>query len=87
MIRVESRAQVFREPKQQATQGITKWFDSHKGYGFIIGPDNQDVMVYYSVIAMDGYRTLEKGSAVEYTTEEGPDGRLRATWVRPLEEA
>lgn len=30
--------------------GKVKWFNNEKGYGFIIGENNQDVMVHYSCI-------------------------------------
>jgi len=29
-------------------QGIVKWFDEKKGYGFIGGDDGRDVFVHYS---------------------------------------
>jgi len=47
-------------------EGEVKWFDAKKGFGFIIGPDEQDVMVHYSVINGPGYRSLRDGMTVEY---------------------
>ena len=47
-------------------QGIVKWFDNAKGYGFIVSPDGQDVFVHYRVIAGEGYRSLSEGQRVEY---------------------
>ena len=47
--------------------GKVKWFNSSLGYGFIIGPEAQDVFVHYSHIKMDGYRTLKESQSVEYT--------------------
>ncbi len=61
--------------------GNVKWFDTKKGYGFIIGPEGSDVFVHYSSIDGDGFRSLREGQHVEYelaTTDKG----LAATHVR-----
>lgn len=63
--------------------GTVKWFDSKKGFGFIIGPEGQDVFVHFSVIQTDGYRTLRDGEPVEYEVERGAKGLL-AKSVRRL---
>ncbi len=57
-----------------ATQGKVKWFDPKKGYGFIIGPEGQDVFVHYSQIQGDGFRSLKDGEAVEYELIESDKG-------------
>ncbi|MBK9120793.1 MAG: cold shock domain-containing protein [Phycisphaerales bacterium] len=46
--------------------GNVKWFDSKKGYGFIIGPEGEDVFVHYTSIDGDGFRSLREGEQVEY---------------------
>lgn len=50
-------------------QGEVKWFDPRKGYGFIVGPEGQDIFAHYSVIAGDGFRVLRDGSHVIYDAE------------------
>lgn len=50
-------------------QGLVKWFDPKKGYGFIVGPEGQDVFVHYSKILGDGFRVLKDGSTVAYDAE------------------
>ncbi len=55
-------------------QGIVKWFNERKGYGFISQDDGDDVFVHYSAIDSSGFRTLEEGQRVEYTTQQGPKG-------------
>lgn len=50
-------------------QGLVKWFDPKKGYGFIVGPDGQDIFVHYSKIQGDGFRVLKDGSTVAYDAE------------------
>lgn len=54
--------------------GQVKWFDVKKGFGFIVGPSNQDVFVHFSAIQSDGFRTLKDGETVEYKFHEGGKG-------------
>jgi CspA family cold shock protein len=49
--------------------GQVKWFDPKKGFGFIIGPEGQDIFVHYSKIHGDGFRVLKDGSRVAYDAE------------------
>jgi CspA family cold shock protein len=48
------------------TEGLVKWFDPKKGYGFIVGPQNQDIFVHFSKIEGEGFRVLKDGSTVKY---------------------
>ena len=48
-------------------QGTVKWFNNQKGYGFISDEKGNDVFVHYSGLAMDGFKSLEEGSAVDLT--------------------
>jgi len=57
-----------------AEQGIVKWFNESKGYGFIQQASGEDVFVHFSAIQGDGYRTLAEGAAVEFDVEQGPKG-------------
>ena len=41
--------------------GNVKWFDSKKGFGFIINPEGKDVFVHFSSIEGDGFRSLKDG--------------------------
>ncbi|MFQ5863923.1 MAG: cold-shock protein [bacterium] len=61
-------------------KGKVKWFNDHKGYGFIEQDDGQDVFVHFSVIEMDGYKTLSEGAEVEFEYITGEKG-LHATRV------
>ena len=54
--------------------GQVKWFDSKKGFGFIVGPERQDVFVHFSVIEGDGFRSLKDGEMVEYELAKGTKG-------------
>lgn len=55
--------------------GKVKWFNTEKGYGFIIDADGKDVFVHYSSIQADGFKNLEEGQTVSYDlveTDRGP---------------
>lgn len=64
--------------------GTVKWFNNAKGYGFIL-PDEgeEDLFAHYSVIEMDGYKTLKAGQAVQYEVIQGPKG-LHATCIQAV---
>ncbi len=64
--------------------GRVKWFDAKKGYGFIVGPEDEDVFVHYSSIQEEGFRALREGDQVEYELIETPKGK-QAGQVRPLQ--
>jgi len=55
-------------------QGVVKWFNESKGYGFIERSSGGDVFVHFSAIQGDGYRSLEDGVEVEFDVEQGPKG-------------
>ena len=61
-------------------RGRVKWFNDNKGFGFIEQDEGEDVFVHYSVIDMDGFRTLAEGSEVEFEMVKGDKG-LQATRV------
>jgi CspA family cold shock protein len=56
-------------------QGVVKWFNAEKGFGFIAqdsgGPD---VFVHYSAINAQGYRSLEEGQRVDFAVTQGQKG-------------
>ncbi|MBM4006750.1 MAG: cold shock domain-containing protein [Planctomycetes bacterium] len=56
-------------------EGNVKWFDPRKGYGFIVGPQGQDIFVHFSVIDQaEGFKTLRDGEAVTYSASKGQKG-------------
>ena len=63
--------------------GNVKWFDTKKGYGFIVGPEGRDVFVHFSSIEGNGFRSLREGEHVEYELVETAKG-LAAMQVKNL---
>jgi len=55
-------------------QGIVKWFNDRKGYGFISQEESNDVFVHFSSIESTGYKTLSEGDRVEFDIEESDRG-------------
>ena len=49
------------QPELQNIEGIVKWFDPRKGFGFLVGPQGEDIFVHYSVIQGEGFKVLKDG--------------------------
>nr|CAC80094.1 cold shock protein [Staphylococcus aureus] len=63
-------------------QGTVKWFNAEKGFGFIEVEGENDVLVHFSAINQDGYKSLEEGQAVEFEVVEGDRGPQAANVVK-----
>lgn len=56
-------------------QGVVKWFNDAKGFGFISqGVGKPDVFVHHSAITMQGFKSLKEGQRVELDVVEGKKG-------------
>lgn len=62
--------------------GIVKWFDPKKGFGFVIGPEGQDIFVHYSRIEGEGFRVLRDGTSVVYDAAKTDKGWHASRVVR-----
>jgi CspA family cold shock protein len=54
--------------------GVVKWFNERKGYGFIEQDEGPDVFVHHSGINASGFRSLNEGDRVTFDIEEGQKG-------------
>ena len=56
------------------TNGIVKWFNDRKGFGFIEQQNGPDVFVHYSGIKSTGFKSIDEGDHVTFDIEQGPKG-------------
>ncbi len=66
-------------------QGVIKWFDSEKGYGFITpvegSGDGKDIFVHISKFKEQEIANLQEGQKVSYEIEDNR-GRKAATDIK-----
>jgi CspA family cold shock protein len=59
--------------------GVVKWFDAKKGYGFLVSDDvDGDVFVHYTKINMEGFKKLETNENVSFDVVTSADGKPQA---------
>lgn len=70
-----TKTKIKGERKVMASyNGVVKWFNNTKGFGFIEVKGQADIFAHYSNIRADGYRSLNEGDEVEFDTEETSKG-------------
>ncbi len=55
-------------------QGVVKWFNESKGYGFITKDNGGDIFVHHTGVVGEGFKTLYEGDKVEFEKEETEKG-------------
>ncbi|MGB8956766.1 MAG: cold-shock protein [Tumebacillaceae bacterium] len=55
-------------------EGIVKWFNAEKGFGFISVEGNDDVFVHFSAIQGEGFKSLDEGARVSFEIVNGNRG-------------
>jgi CspA family cold shock protein len=67
------------------TEGVVKFFNTTKGFGFIQPTTGgKDAFVHISAVERSGMSTLVEGQKVTYDLETGRDGKQSATNLRAL---
>ncbi|MDB5538891.1 MAG: cold-shock protein [Devosia sp.] len=62
------------------TEGVVKFFNTQKGFGFIQPDDgSKDAFVHISALERSGLSSLNEGDKVSYELEKGRDGKVSAT--------
>ena len=62
--------------------GKVKWFNTQKGFGFIVQEDNKDLFVHFKDV-LGGIESLKENDAVEFEVAEGRKG-LQAVNVKKV---
>jgi CspA family cold shock protein len=70
------------QPELQNIEGIVKWFDPRKGFGFLVGPQGEDIFVHYSVIQGEGFKVLKDGAYVTYDAARSGKGWKATRCIR-----
>ena len=69
---------------EELTIGTVKWFNTNKGFGFILTEDAREVFVHYTDIQSEGFKNLSEGEKVSFKVTDSGKG-LRAVEVRKSE--
>lgn len=55
-------------------EGVVKWFNVSKGFGFITRENGEDVFVHFRSIQGRGHRSLQEGQQVKFSLVESAKG-------------
>jgi len=56
-------------------QGTIKWYDTVKGYGFIVSEGGNDIFVHHTGLNKEtGMKNLKEGQIVQFEITEGKRG-------------
>lgn len=80
------------EDETESVEGLVKWFDPQKGFGFVIaGNGGSDILLHANVLRNFGQSSVADGAFVEILVHDTPRGRqavevLRISPPEPKEE-
>lgn len=58
----------------KTVNGVVKWFNELKGFGFIEQEDGPDVFAHFKEISSSGFKTLTEGQRVQFIVTQGAKG-------------
>ena len=58
----------------KAVNGIVKWFNEAKGFGFIEQESGPDLFAHFKEIVSSGFKTLTEGQRVQFVVTQGAKG-------------
>ena len=71
--------QLINKVKESIMEGVVKWFNFQKGYGFITPTgDEKDVFVHISAVKTAGMHDLNEGDKLSFELETGDNGKVSA---------
>ncbi|KTC75470.1 cold shock DNA binding domain-containing protein [Legionella birminghamensis] len=58
----------------KTVNGVVKWFNESKGFGFIEQEAGPDVFAHFKEILGSGFKTLAEGQRVQFIVSQGAKG-------------
>ncbi len=77
---IEKATKIYLKEKNMRLNGIVKWFNEGKGFGFIESGGN-DYFVHYRSITGMGFKTLKEKQKVTFDSETGTKGPMAVNVV------
>lgn len=53
--------------------GVVKWFNDQKGFGFVAA-QGKDYFIHYKEIQTEGFKSLKEGDQVRFEPSQSPKG-------------
>lgn len=60
--------------------GVVKWFNEEKGYGFITG-NGKDYFIHFKEIVSEGFKSLKHGQHVSFKPEMTQKGLIATSVI------
>jgi CspA family cold shock protein len=78
----DTQAKAEDRRKYVMANGVVKWFNDSKGFGFIEQENGDDVFVHFSSIQGDGFKSLAEGQKVTFDIVQGAKGLQAANVLK-----